>query len=414
LNNLGQSEKHSNSFSNSTNVFTIELGKTTYEIYQRIIRPDYTAKRVSETLKLGRSTVKYHINKLEDMRLIKCINSKDRIKFYEKTVDVFVSPGKRKGSYLLSSNNLGRVSKYGSLQPNDARYKKIIINGDSRHEKTRVHAVTFKVPITKKWKDYYKQIQWDKISKPRGRFEQYTKKEKVKNVGDVSYKWIHTNTKDTLMIYLPMLYFLPHELDETNTDHILTDYAWKATKHFVRKYHVGVERFLEIVGKYHVALPATKKQQEYLKQNGTLEIPTPNGKIMLDDSMKDGGEVEADNIKDIKLYSEVREDLLKPAEIYAIKDNINTLASQLSNVKEKTQTHENFLKDFTATFTQYLEQDKNKWQTQKEFNESVKEYMVRTDSKIESIMFEMGLGKRPTKQMQLDIYDKKSGEIGYV
>jgi hypothetical protein len=414
LNNLGRSEKNSNSFSNSTSLFTIELGKTTYEVYQRIIRHDYTAKRVAKELNIGRNTVKYHIDKLVEMRLIKCINDKDRIKFYEKTVDVFVSPGKRKGSYLLSSNNLGRVSKFGSLQPNDSRTKKAIINGNKKHESARVHAVSFKVQILDKWKNHYKKIEWDKISKPRGRFEQYTKKEKVEGIGDVSYKWIHTKYKDTLIAYLPILYFLPHEIQPGNTDQLLTDLSWKAFQNFVKKYHVGIERLIQPVGKYHIAYPSSKKQKQFIKKFGTLEIKTPNGKIMIDDSMDDGGEVEADNLKDIILYNEVKEDLLKPAEIYAIKDNINTLASQLSNVKEKTQTHENFLKDFTATFTQYLEQDKNKWQTQKEFNESVKEYMVRTDGKIESIMFEMGLGKRPTKQMQLDIYDKKSGEIGYV
>lgn len=415
MNNLGRSKNHSNSFSNSTSVFTIELGKTTYEIYQRIIRPDYTAKKVAKELNLGRNTVNYHTNKLQKMNLIKCINPKDRIKFYEKTIEVFVSPGKTKGSYLLSSNDLGRVSKFGSLQPTDARRKKVVINGDEKHDMTRIHAVAFKVPILGKWKDKYKEIQWDKISTPRNRFEQYTKKEKIKDIGDVSYKWIHSNEKDTLIVYLPMMYFLPHEVDEGKTDQLLTNYAWQALKHFIRKYDVGVERLLEKIGKYHVALPASKKQKEYLQQHGTIEIPTPNGKIMLDDSMKDGGEVEADNIKDIKLYNEVREDLLKPVEIVNIKDNINTLSGQLSNIKKKTEEHENFLKSFTSTFTQYLEQDKKKWEKQQEFNEIIKEYMERTDGQIERIMVEMGFEKTPVKQTQSDNCVKDgTGEIGYV
>jgi len=417
LGNLGQSGNHSNSFSNSPirrKNFTIEIGQTTYEVYKRIIRPDFTAKRISKTLKLGRNTVKYHIDKLETLRLIKCINPKERIKFYEKTVDAYVSPGKCKGTYLLSSNELGRGSKYGPLQPTDSRSKKAVINGDHKHELARVHAVTYKVPILEKWRDYYKEITWDKISKPRGRFEQYTKKDNVKGIGNVSYKWIHTKTKDTLMAYLPMLYFLPHEVQPGKADQILTDMSWKAFQHFVKKYHVGVERLMEQVGKYHVAFPASKKQKDFIKKFGTIEVGTPNGKMMIDDSMDDGGEVEADNIQDIKLYNEVKEDLMKPREIYEMKDNINTLSGQLSDIKKKTKEHENFLKDFTNTFTQYLDQDKKKWETQQEFNETIKEYMERTDGKIERIMMEVGLERKPTKQTNLNIYDQKNGDIGYV
>lgn len=396
------------------NDFIIEIGQTTYKIYERIIRPDFTAKRISETLKLSKSTVKYHIDKLLKLQLIKCINPNDRIKFYEKTVEPNITPGKRKGTYLLSSNDSGRESKYGSLRPKDSRGHVAVINGYERHKLIRIHAAVYKVPILEKWKDYYKEIEWDKVSRPHGKFEQYTKKDKVKEVGDVSFKWIHTTNKDTLFVYLPMYYFLPHEVQAGKADQILVDLAWKGFKHFIKKYHVGVERLMEQVGTYHRAEIASEKHRKYLKKFGTLEIETPNGKIMLDDSMGDGGEIEADNDEDILLYNEVRGDLMKPAVIVEMKDNINTLSGQLSEVKKKTKEHENFLKDFTYTFTQYLDQDKKKWETQQEFNETVKEYMERTDGKIERIMLEVGLGRRPTTQTKLNIYDNKNGEIGYV
>lgn len=416
MNNLGRSEKNSNSHSNSTSMFTIKIGSTAYEIYKRIIRSDYTAKRIAKELNLRSSTIHYHIKNLENIRLIKCINPKEQIKFYEKTVDVFVSPAKNRGSYVLSSNDLGRGSKYGSLQPKDIRQKKVIVNGESRHELARVHGIAYKVPILEKWKHKYKEIKWDSTSKPRDRFEQYIKKDKVEGVGDVSYKWIHSNKKDTLIAYLPMIYFLPHEITEYNKEQILTDYAWQSFRHFVKTYQVGIDRIPERVGKKspHIAYPASKKQQEFIKKFGTLEIKTPNGKIMLDDSMDDGGEVEADNLEDIRLYNEVKEDLLKPVEIVNLKNNVISLSSHLSDMKEKTKEHENFLKEFTSTFTQYLVQDKNKWETQKEFNETVKEYMERTDGQIERVMFEVGLGKQPRKQTSLDIYDQTNGEIGYV
>jgi DNA-binding transcriptional ArsR family regulator len=409
---IGGSGNYSNSFSNSAHNFTISLGKTTYEVYKRIIRPDYTANKIAKALKLSRSTIKYHIDKLQKLRLIKCINPKERVKFYEKTVDVNATPGKRKGTYLLSNkklDDLGRGSKYGSLQPTDSRHKKAIKNGDERYQLARVHAVSFKVPILEKWNEKYKDITWQKVSKPRGRFEQYTKKEKVKGIGDVSYKWIHTKNKDTLIVYLPMMYLLPHEAKEENIDQILTDYGWQAFKHFIKKYHVGVERLMEPVGKRHVAYPATEKQKQFIDKFGTIEVETPNGKMMIDDSMDDGGEVEADNINDIKLYNEVREDLLKPNMIYKMQEDISNLEDKMANINKKTESHDNFLKQFTENFHKYLDQEQKKWEEQKKFNKTVLEYMERTDGKIDRISREIGLEKIPTKQTTLkDMLSQKN------
>lgn len=404
------SSNFSNCSSNCDNAYRFFINEKTYEVYKRIILPNYTAKKVAEVLNLSKSTVHYHIKKLEKFNLINCINDHEKVKFYEKTVEPKITPVKGRGAYLVSSNGGGRGPTYGSLQPDIRHKKKAVVSNNGKRESTaRVHAVAYKVPIINKFKNKYTEIDWDKKSSPNNRFDQFTKKIHIKEVGDVSFKWIHTKNKDTLTAYLPTLYLLPHELDQL--EKVVDEYVWKAFRYFVRTEHVGVERMPEKVGKYHIAYPASEKQKKYIQEMGTLSVPSPHGKMMIDDSMKDGGEVETDNIRDAKLYNQVREDLLKPHIIREMEQNLDTIHETTKKQQQQTEDLETFSKKFADNFSLYIEHEQKRWEEQRSFNEQVVRYMERTDGRIIRIMREIGLARFPTKQTDLrDHLDKGDDE----
>jgi DNA-binding Lrp family transcriptional regulator len=390
----------SNCSSNCDKAYRFFINEKTYEVYKRIVLPQYTAKKVAEELDLSKSTVHYHIKKLEQFNLIKCINDHEKVKFYEKTVEPHFTPVKGRGSYLVSSNGSGRGPKYGSLQP-DIRHKKqvTINNNGKREDAARVHAVAYRIPILKKYKNKYLDITWDKKSSPNNRFDQFTKKVNIKEIGSVSFKWIHTTKRDTLTAYLPTLYLMPHELDDL--EKIIDEYIWKAFRFFIKKEHVGLERIPERIGKYHIAYPASEKQKKYIKEQGTLSVPSPHGKMMVDDSMKNGGEVETDNIADAKLYNEVREDLLKPQIIRALEQNVDHIHEQTKQNGKQAEDLETFSRNFANNFSQYISHEQKRWEEQQQFNEQVVRYMERTDGRIIRIMREIGLTRFPTKQTTL-------------
>lgn len=405
------SSNFSNCSSNCDKEYRFYINEKTYEVYKRIILPQYTAKKVADSLDITKSTVHYHIKKLEAFNLIRCINDDEKVKFYEKTVEPHITPVKGRGSYLVSSNGSGRGPKYGELRPDIRHKKKATINNNGKREDTaRVHAVAYKIPILEKFKQKYKDINWDKVSNPNNRFYQYTKKVHIKEIGDVSYKWIRTKNKNTLTIYLPTLYVLPHELD--HIEKVIDDYVWKAFRYFVKNFHVGIDRIPEKVGKYHIAYPASEKQKKYIQEQGTLTIPTPHGKMMIDDSMNDGGEVETDNIRDAKLYNEVREDLLKPQLIKNMEEDIGMIYSKTRQHGKKTETLEEFTKRFADHFSHYMEHEQRRWEEQKHFNEQVVKYMERTDGRIMKVMKEIGLARFPTEQTTLKEHVEKDKERG--
>jgi predicted transcriptional regulator len=363
--------------------------------------PQYTAKKVANSLGLTKSTVHHHIKKLERFNLIKCINGKDKVKFYEKTVDPHIVPVKDRGAYLVSSMDLGRGPDAAILQPDMRHKKKATICNNGKIETTaRIHAIAYKISINEKFKNKYEDIIWEKKSRPNNRFDQFTKKVQVPAVGDVSFKWVHTTKVDTLTAYLPTIYILPHEIDQV--EKVIDEYVWKAYRFFIRTEHVGLERIPEQVGKYHIAYPASVKQKEYIKKRGTLSVKTEKGKIEIDDSMDDGGEVETDNIEDAKLYNEVREDLCKPQIIRTMDERLQETDAKTDKQKEKIETITDRFVDFQKYFSEYMEHEKKRWEEQQEFNQQVVRYMERTDGHIVRIMREIGLERFPTKQKTLN------------
>ena len=400
--------------------FTLKISKLDFDILTAIVRKRYCATKVAEELNLSKTDVHYHIRKLQNLGLIKIINPGDRIKFYEPTVRYKVTPVDHGRALLLRSNYPGQGSRFGILQPDTRKTKLTLVNGHKRELTARVHHAAYKVPVLEKSKDQYKTIPWDQVKTPHGKFMQHKKTLNIPDVGKTTFIWNHSKHKDTLITYLPELNLFPHELDDLET--MKVNYLWKALKHFTKRYHVGFERLPEQVGKQHIAWPPSKEAEEYIKKHGTVTAKTKNGEAYVDDSEKTGkGEVEFTDAGEAKIYGELQEGLLQPGvfmemegQVSQLNSHVTTLDNQvvtLSHAVTETQQHhqetEHFLQAFTQNFEKFLQADDKKWEAQKEFNQIMKEYVERTDKRLEWIMQKTGVGAMPTKQTKLDAFSQK-------
>ena len=406
--------------SKKTSKFSLRLSQTTFNVLVSITKKRYCATQTAEELQISESTVNYHVKKLLNFGLIKIVNKGDKVKFYEPTVEFHATPVNRGRSFLLRSKDLGQGSEYGILQP-DIRTSKIeLANGGKRMMTARVHHAGFKVPIMEKFRSMINDIEWDQVKTPNNKFEQRTKRVNVPEVGRVTFMWNHSKQKDTLITYLPELFLFPHELE--NIDKVLDDYLWKALKFFTKRYHVGVERLPEKIGKYHVAFPPKKDQTEFLQQHGTITVKTQNGEAYVDDSEKTGkGEVEFTDAGEAKTYAELQDGLLQPGEFMEMQGRIQTmhghiqgldsraatLSQSVTVIQQHQQETSNFLQAFTSNFEKFLQAEDKKWEAQKEFNEIVKTYIERNDKKMEWILKKTGIGNIPTKQAKLDSFSPK-------
>ena len=407
--------------SNNRSNFSLRLSKTEFEVLISATRKRYCATKIAEELDISKSTVNYHLNKLIDFGLIALVNKGDKVKFYEPTVSYKVTPDKKHRAFIVSSNNLGQESDAG-IHKSDVRFNKILVNGGKKEMTGRLHHAAFKVPIIDKFKHIVNDIEWDQTKTPHGKFTQHVKRVIVPDVGKVTYIWNQSKNKDTLITYLPILHLFPHELE--NIDDVLDNYLWKALKFFSKRFHVGVERLPEKVGKYHIAFPPSKEQSEFLLKHGTVTAKTKNGEAYVDDSEKTGaGEVEFTHAGEAKVYAELQDGLLQPGEFMAMQGRIQTMHGQIQGLDNRAATlsqsitllekHQedtsNFLQAFTVNFEKFLQADEKKWEVQKEFNEIMKTYIEKNDKKLEWILKKTGIGNMniPTKQAKLDSFSPK-------
>ena len=406
--------------SNYRSNFCLRMSKVEFDVLVSATKKRYCAQKIAKELNISKSTVNYHLKKLLNLRLIKLINQGDKVKFYEPTVSYKVTPVQKDRAFILRSNNPGHESNFGILQ-SDVRTNHIsLINGGKKEITGRVHHAAFKVPIIDKFKYMVNDIEWDQKKTPNNKFTQYVKRTMVPDVGQVTFMWNHSKQKDTLITYLPVLYLFPHELD--NIDTVLDEYLWKALKFFAKRFHVGVERIPEKVGKYHIAFPPKQDQTDFLKQHGTLTVKTKNGEAYVDDSEKTGnGEVEFTHSGEAKAYAELQDGLLQPGEFIEMQGRIQTMHGQIQGldngaaalsksvtvIQQHQQETENFLQAFTKNFEKFLQADEKKWEAQKEFNEIMKEYIQTNDKKLGWILRKTGIGNIPTKQQTLDTFSQK-------
>jgi hypothetical protein len=209
----------------------------------------------------------------------------------------------------------------------------------------------------------------------------------VPGVGKCYYRWIHKKKEDTLRVWLPQKYILPHELDGDQLDAL----AWKAASLFSKRFHLGVG-ILQLSSESYAFL-ATPAQERFFMEHGPVKMDTVTGGI-----------AEIDNSE-----GEVEQEYSSRSEARVVASDLG-IPGQMVIVERKTDDIKEWTRVFQDNFTAFLkadhelkEQNKKQWVEQHKFNEEVHQFMVaqsefnqRTAATLMESHMRM-LGQRQTK-----------------
>ena len=342
----------------STKSSTVYVPVTTktYMIFKLLVHGFYNESIRKKTGYKSHSSVSDHIKKLLELGVIKCINPTEKVKFYEATPGIkVILAGKDKEIRLMLKDTgrvpekdlvvkiryrdktTGRYIKSRRKKVDHKRsYKTTAIVGGKRQKLVRVHGKSFIMPVTG---GPIEEVKWDKVSSPNNRFKQYSLSWPVPNVGTCTFKWNKSKSKSNLIIFLPERYLLPYELERE--DEIMKDYAWKVASWFSKnalafksknqkKCGIGLGILREYPREQY-ATGASYIQKDYLKKHGMIKTDTAGGKAWLDDSKKDGGEVEFTDRDEILIY------LNLPGEVKKNRDRISSCENKHIRIVEKVR-----------------------------------------------------------------------------
>ncbi len=380
--------KKQQSTNKSTNY--VNVSKKEYEIFKLLTENGYSATGGKYNVKdaLGynsHSVVIYHINNLKKIGILKCINPRDKVKFYEAVPGINVIPVSRRCVLHINSKKSGRVPD-NSLWIKDKKirrrnkktgrfikstrigkmpvrhYDTIAYQDGQRQNLCRVHSESFKANITGGPID---KVRWDNVSSPNHRFHQHDIKWPVPGVGSVSFRWIKSKNKNFIVIFLPEKYLLPYELEAE--DKILKEMAGKAATWFsinayklkrnkkAKRNRIGIGP-LSRYRATHYAYMTTPKQKKYFDKHGTVIVDTASGgKAGIDSSKKPFVEQEYTNLEDAKVINELK----KPGHFVVLKNDIQDIKEIMKKLLEENK------KKFDL--------QEERWKEQKRFNYMIME-----------------------------------------
>jgi hypothetical protein len=398
---------------------SILLPSDLFRIYEYLTEHHYSAsggnKNIQKVMKYrSRGTVTKKINKLLRLGIIYCVNPADKVKFYKATPGIHVSLVSGNKAIVITGNNLGTVPKNTLVGKKVRRrdkkgrfikskqkrvtpvtdYDTVFHEDGQRVKICREHNVSFMAPITG---GPVENIKWDKTSSPNGRFTQNGRHDYVPGVGMCYFCWIKSKTKNNLRIWLPEKYVLPHELEQDVLDQV----GWKVAKWFSKKYKVGIGILELITDDY--AFEATKEQTEFFNNNGVIRVDTVNGKAMIDNSKK----------------PRVEQEYTSRVEAKRVASTLG-LPGQIDEVAKKGQSIEDWVRQFTNQFTQFLKnstEDKliqrKRWEAQEKFNKIMEDFMKAQFIKNSEYDELLGARARFTagKQTDLDTFIQKQEEV---
>lgn len=397
----------------------IFLSSSDYRIYIILTEHHHSAtggeRNIQKAMKYkSRGTVSKHIRKLVALGLIECINPREHVKFYNAVPGIVVSPSEETNLLLYGGNKSGRVpnkdivdkirrrgpdgrfieSRRKKIPPPKRDFNTVIHRNGKRVKICRPHNLSFIGKVT----GPLDQISWDVRSEPNKRFVQRGRHDHVPGVGNCYFGWNKSDVVSNLRIWLPEMYSMPHELEDT----IIDQMAWKAARWFSKKYHVGIS-LLELSSESY-AFEATKNQKDFFDKHGHLSVQTNFGRAEIDHSKKPWIEQEYSSREEAR---RVASDLELPG--------------QLELIERKGEDIKDWIASFQDNFSKFLKSEnqnriiqEKRWKAQTKFNSHVEEFMKTQE--IKNTLFESALPKDQTRlfgtrQVKLDIYFKADSDV---
>ena len=295
----------------------IALTEKEYNIYFCLTVKGMAQVRIAQEENVSRQYINKITKRLLMLGLLEPVKHNANPCFYKSTdIIPVVSTKKKIKTPVVSTKSEKRIlSKKPSLvRHHDSgkikhwRRKKLdlehrdydtLLSVDGKRVKIcRVHGYSYSCSIIHKPVEI---VPWKPVKKGMKGMDQYDYKHKIPHIGRVSFRLQTTKNTEELIIWLPVKWIFPWELEEG--EKLLEKAVWKARKYFQDKFKAYLGLPLQYrTPKYAFEIwdPMMKR---FVHEKGTVDVVTSDGIVEMDESLTDYQEVEFPSVRQAIVYA---------------------------------------------------------------------------------------------------------------